>query len=166
MLASYPASMMNQKQADLGIPKRIDLTPSRFRRRWPQDRLLARIFRRSFALHDRGQQLSTMPDCIVERFQQATRCFNRKHPKIYRVVLVWSPPKKARNRTSLPVASTATPVSAATEQQHEHNDNQDQFHGISPLTATASFAEYLEHSTAPSMDCSRPACNLPAWVAG
>jgi hypothetical protein len=30
MLASYPASMMNQKQADLGIPKRIDLTPSRF----------------------------------------------------------------------------------------------------------------------------------------
>ena len=31
MLASYPASMVNQKQADLGIPNRFNLTPSRFR---------------------------------------------------------------------------------------------------------------------------------------
>jgi hypothetical protein len=30
MLASYPASMVNQKQADLGIPNRFNLTPSRF----------------------------------------------------------------------------------------------------------------------------------------
>lgn len=33
MLASNPASMVNQKQADLGIPNRFNLTPSRFRRR-------------------------------------------------------------------------------------------------------------------------------------
>jgi hypothetical protein len=31
MLASYPASMVNQKQPDLGIPNRFNLTPSRFR---------------------------------------------------------------------------------------------------------------------------------------
>ena len=30
MLASYPASMVNQKQVDLGIPNRFNLTPSRF----------------------------------------------------------------------------------------------------------------------------------------
>ena len=30
MLASCPASMVNQKQADLGIPNRFNLTPSRF----------------------------------------------------------------------------------------------------------------------------------------
>ena len=35
---------------------------------------------------------------------------------------------------------TATPVSAATEQEHQHNDNQEHFHGISPLMATALFA--------------------------
>src|SRR6185295_19693482 len=29
MLASCPASMVNQKQADLGIPNRFNLTPSR-----------------------------------------------------------------------------------------------------------------------------------------
>jgi hypothetical protein len=34
MLASYPASMVNQKQADLGIPNRFDLTPSRFSKQW------------------------------------------------------------------------------------------------------------------------------------
>ena len=33
MLASYPASMVNQKQVDLGIPNRFDLTSSRFRGR-------------------------------------------------------------------------------------------------------------------------------------
>jgi hypothetical protein len=42
-----------------------------------------------------------------------------------------------------PMTSTATPVSAAAEQEHYHNDNQDQFHGISPLMATAFFAAYL-----------------------
>ena len=31
MLASHPASMMNQKYSDLGIPNRFNLTPSRFR---------------------------------------------------------------------------------------------------------------------------------------
>ena len=30
MLASSPASMVNQKHADLGIPNRFNLTPSRF----------------------------------------------------------------------------------------------------------------------------------------
>lgn len=30
MLASYPASMVNQKHTDLGIPNRFNLTPSRF----------------------------------------------------------------------------------------------------------------------------------------
>jgi hypothetical protein len=33
MPASYPASMVNQKQADLGIPNRFNLTPSRFKQR-------------------------------------------------------------------------------------------------------------------------------------
>jgi len=33
MLASYPASMVNQKRADLGIPNRFSLTPSRFKLR-------------------------------------------------------------------------------------------------------------------------------------
>jgi hypothetical protein len=42
----------------------------------------------------------------------------------------------------LPMASTATPVSAATEQEHYHNDNQDQFHENSPLMAMALFAAY------------------------
>jgi hypothetical protein len=41
------------------------------------------------------------------------------------------------------MTSAATPVSAASEQEHYHNDNQEQFHGISPLMATALFAEYL-----------------------
>jgi hypothetical protein len=41
-----------------------------------------------------------------------------------------------------PMTSAATPVSAAAEQEHHHNDNQDQFHGISPLMATALFAAY------------------------
>jgi hypothetical protein len=40
------------------------------------------------------------------------------------------------------MASTATPVSATTEQEHDQNDNQDHFHGISPLTAIALFAAY------------------------
>jgi hypothetical protein len=39
-----------------------------------------------------------------------------------------------------PVTSTATPVSAATEQEHYQNDNQDHFHGNSPLMAMALFA--------------------------
>jgi len=32
----------------------------------------------------------------------------------------------------LPMTSAATPVSAAAEQQHQNNDNQDQFHSKSP----------------------------------
>jgi hypothetical protein len=40
------------------------------------------------------------------------------------------------------MTSTATPVSAATEQEHYHNDNEDQFHGNSPLMAMALFAAY------------------------
>jgi hypothetical protein len=32
MLASFPASMVNQKPADLGIPNRFNLTTSRFNR--------------------------------------------------------------------------------------------------------------------------------------
>ena len=42
----------------------------------------------------------------------------------------------------LPMTSTATPVSAATEQEYYHNDNQDQFHANSPLMAMALFAAY------------------------
>jgi len=34
---------------------------------------------------------------------------------------------------------TATPISTAAEHEHYQNDNQDQFHGISPLTAMAFF---------------------------
>jgi hypothetical protein len=48
----------------------------------------------------------------------------------------------ARPRQFLPTTSTATPVSAATEQEHHHNDNQDQFHANSPLMAMALFAAY------------------------
>ena len=40
------------------------------------------------------------------------------------------------------MTSTATPISAATEQEHDQNDNQDQFHGIPPLMAMALFAAY------------------------
>jgi hypothetical protein len=47
-----------------------------------------------------------------------------------------------RRAKFLPMTSTATPVSAATEQEHYHNDNQDQFHGNSPLMAMALFAAY------------------------
>jgi hypothetical protein len=44
------------------------------------------------------------------------------------------------------MTSTATPISAATEQEHYHNNNQEQFHGISPLVPTALFVAY-QHST-------------------
>jgi hypothetical protein len=40
------------------------------------------------------------------------------------------------------MTSTTTPISAAAEHEHYQNDNQDQFHGISPLMATALFAAY------------------------
>jgi hypothetical protein len=43
----------------------------------------------------------------------------------------------------LPMTAAATPVSAAAEQQHDHNDNQNQFHRISPLTARTSIAAHL-----------------------
>jgi hypothetical protein len=39
---------------------------------------------------------------------------------------------RARPHISSPVAATATPVPAATEQQHDNDDNQNQFHGMSP----------------------------------
>jgi hypothetical protein len=42
--------------------------------------------------------------------------------------------KERRRVTLSPMTATATPVSAATEHEHYQNDNQDQFHGISPLT--------------------------------
>jgi hypothetical protein len=38
------------------------------------------------------------------------------------------------------VTATTSPVSAATEQHHHQNDNQDQFHGVSPLMVVALFA--------------------------
>jgi hypothetical protein len=41
------------------------------------------------------------------------------------------------------MTATAAPISAAAEQQHQHNDNQDQFHRISPLMAMALFARQL-----------------------
>jgi hypothetical protein len=36
-------------------------------------------------------------------------------------------------RVRLPVTLAATPVSAAAEQQHDYDDDQEQFHGDSPL---------------------------------
>jgi hypothetical protein len=42
------------------------------------------------------------------------------------------------------MASTPAPVSAATEQQHYQNDNQDHFHGNSPLMAMALLPRILE----------------------
>src|ERR1700687_3165421 len=50
--------------------------------------------------------------------------------------------KHRRSAGSSPTTSAATPVSAATEQEHQHNDNQDQFHENSPLTAIALSAAY------------------------
>jgi hypothetical protein len=41
----------------------------------------------------------------------------------------------------LPMTSAATPVSAAAEQQHHNNDNEDQFHGKSPLMVMTSNTE-------------------------
>jgi hypothetical protein len=53
-------------------------------------------------------------------------------------------PSVFRRTSSSPMTSTATPISTATEQEHYQNDNQDQFHGISPLMAMALFAAYQE----------------------
>src|SRR6185312_5161153 len=62
---------------------------------------------------------------------------------------------KERGRVgSSPMTSTATPVSAAAKQQHYHNDNQDQFHGVSPLIATVS-CRVPHNSTAASKYRSR-----------
>jgi hypothetical protein len=36
-----------------------------------------------------------------------------------------------------PMTSTTAPISAATKQKHYYNDNQDQFHWMSPLMAMA-----------------------------
>jgi hypothetical protein len=58
------------------------------------------------------------------------------------------------------MTATATPISTATEQEHEYNDNQEQFHGISPLMAMALFAA-PKHSTVSSKYCSRPTGSLP-----
>jgi hypothetical protein len=49
----------------------------------------------------------------------------------------WAVFKERETACSSPMTSAATPVSAAAEQEHYHNDNQEQFHGISPLMATA-----------------------------
>jgi hypothetical protein len=51
-------------------------------------------------------------------------------------------PLYGRRVKFLPMTSPATPVSAATEQEHYHNDDQDQFHGNSPLMAMALFAAH------------------------
>jgi hypothetical protein len=40
------------------------------------------------------------------------------------------------------MTAAATPVSAAAEQKHDNDDDQYQFHGISPLMATALFAAH------------------------
>jgi hypothetical protein len=40
------------------------------------------------------------------------------------------------------MTAAATPISAAAEQQNENNDNQDQFHGTSPVMAMALCAAY------------------------
>jgi hypothetical protein len=39
---------------------------------------------------------------------------------------------------SLPMTSTATPISAAAKQQHQNNDDEDQFHTKSPSCQTTS----------------------------
>jgi hypothetical protein len=52
------------------------------------------------------------------------------------------------------MTAAAAPVSTAAEQKHHHNDNQYQFHGISPLMAMALFAA-PQHSTASPARCSR-----------
>src|SRR4029077_18677644 len=42
-----------------------------------------------------------------------------------------------------PMTSTTPPMSAAAEQNHHQNDNQDQVHGISPLMVAALFFRHL-----------------------
>jgi hypothetical protein len=61
------------------------------------------------------------------------------------------------DHVSSPVAATPTPISAATEQQHHDNNNQDQFHRNSPLTST-SVRRAPKYETAPSRYCSRQTC--------
>jgi hypothetical protein len=53
MLASYPASMVNQKHTDLGIPNRFRLKPSRFRL------LLPGLANRSPGFFDRARAAAT-----------------------------------------------------------------------------------------------------------
>ena len=59
------------------------------------------------------------------------------------------------------MTSTATPVSATTEQEHQYNDNQKQFHGISPLMPNGIICRVANYSTASPKYCSRSTCNLP-----
>ena len=46
-----------------------------------------------------------------------------------------------RRAKFLPVAPAATVVSATAKQQHQDNDNEDQFHGKSPLIVTTANSE-------------------------
>jgi hypothetical protein len=62
------------------------------------------------------------------------------------------------------MTSTATPISAATEQEHHHDYNQNQFHGISPLRA-GNICRIPKHSTASSKCCSAvSAPDLIMWA--
>jgi hypothetical protein len=46
-------------------------------------------------------------------------------------------PQNVRTPESSPMTATTAPISAATEQEQHQHDDQNQFHGISPLTAMA-----------------------------
>ncbi len=77
----------------------------------------------------RGEKLEgCMPPSIIEPGELDPR-------RIY-LCSVKSPHRTPRVGLS-PMTTAATPVSAATEQEYQHNDNQDQFHRISPLMAAA-----------------------------
>jgi hypothetical protein len=47
------------------------------------------------------------------------------------------------------MTSTTPPISAAAEQDHHQYDNQDQFHGISPLMVAALFFRHLSNQRPP-----------------
>lgn len=53
-----------------------------------------------------------------------------------------------------PVTATTTPVSATAEQENHQDDNQDQFHGTSPVDGDG-WSRNLKSSTAASTHCSR-----------
>jgi hypothetical protein len=47
------------------------------------------------------------------------------------------------------MTSTTPPISTAAEQDHHQYDNQDQFHGISPLMVAALFFRHLSNQRPP-----------------